>query len=582
MHLSEVTFGRNGVAMKLKFFNSFFEWVLSNKLAALSVGFLYLLLPPTGKGLSSTKDWNDQNLFWQGVINLQEKNDSSWSHDGWVGPGYVGLVRVVSRVFAIDATNAMVLTNRLCFAVAGVFIALIIQLFLRHSFLSEENKKRVLLASVIGFAFIPVFTYSDIPWTNFLTYVIWTLSLYLLFHLKMQSSSDAVKLLIIFTVGFLSFFARQVREADGLILIIFGLIFVSLKLVPDLKSNLITKIYVLKCFVAYFFGILFSWISVGILSANFTIFSQYWKVEEIFPGFKSLYTTGILSRFIGVFVDPCYNSYCPDNSYTGLLDDLSRIWAQPILLQIASLGPAVLLVFFITVKLMIHTKLNLNLLYFFLLVGTGTTFILGYTSLTVLNGSVIKFGTSREFFLPTMLLIVAFVYFLTTHSHSRFNLRFLVIAFNVLTLLMVTLALTIGLPRFENHHVEKVTTTINTNECKESSKCLVRMKILGANAREKQFSTKGWVEAIYKPDFVENNNIKTTGISIQEVIPGKQADVYRKWYQMSKNGILPKEILKGIKSDGVFKLHFVPIYLGVQGTPTHTKHIDELTLIFNK
>lgn len=568
--------------MRVKFFNSFIEWILNKKLAALSVGLLYLLLPPTGKGLTSTKDWNDQNLFWQGVINLQEKNDSTWSHDGWVGPGYVGLVRVVSRIFGIDATNAMVLTNRICFAVAGVFIALTVQLILSHSFLTKKNKKNVLLVGVIGFAFIPVFTYSDIPWTNFLTYVIWTISLYLLFYFKMQSKSEIEKLLIIFTVGFLSFFARQVREADGLILIIFGLIFISLKLIPDLKNILVTKIYVLKCFFVYFFGILFSWISVGILSANFTIFSQYWKVEEIFPGFKSLYTTGILSRFMGVFVDPCYNSYCPDNSYTGLLDDWSRIWAQPILLQIASLGPVVLMIIFIAIAISIRAKLNLNLLYFFLLVGTGTTFILGYTSLTVLNGSVIKFGTSREFFLPTMLLILAFIYFLATNSYAGFNLRFLSVAFNVLTLLMVTLAMTFGLPRFEGHHVEKVFTTINIEECKETSKCLIQMKLQGTNAKEKQFSTQGWVEAIYKPVFVESNKIKTTGISIQEVIPGKQSDVYRKWYKMSKNGTLPNEILSAIKTDGVFKLHFVPIYLGVQGTPTHTKHIDELTINFNR
>ena len=51
---------------------------------------------------------------------------------------------------------------------------------------------------------------------------------------------------------------------------------------------------------------------------------------------------------------------------------------------------------------------------------------------------------------------------------------------------------------------------------------------------------------------------------------------------MSENGILPKEIMKGIGEKGIYTLHFVPIDLGVQGTPTHTKHIEELTIHFEK
>ena len=548
----------------------------------MTVGFLYLILPPTGKGLSSTKDWNDQNLFWQGVINLQTKNDSTWSHDGWVGPGYVGLVRIVSRIFAIDAANAMVLTNRICFATAGFFIALTIKELLVKSIVSNRDKARIIVTCIFGFAFIPVFTYSDIPWTNFLTYAIWCLSLYLLFSLKNMTKSKFEDLIKVFIIGFLGFFTRQVREADGLILIIFGLIFILVKLTPGYINKFISLVYILKNFAVYLFGMALSWLVVGVLSGNYTVFSQYWKVEEIFPGFKDLYPTGIFSRFIGVFVDPCYNSYCPDNSYTGLLEDLSRIWAQPILLQIVSLGPVILILLFITLKVIIQGKANYNIMYFLLLVGTGITFIVGYTSLTVLNGSVIKFGTSREFFLPTMILLLGFVFFLTTNSRYGFNIRLLTNVFNVMTILMLTLALTTGLPRIESHHVEKVSTSIDSNKCISESECVVKMQLKRTNSHVQMFSTQGWVEAIYKPKFVESNRIKTTGISIQEVIPGKQANVYRKWYKMSDQGILPSEIIRAIQSQGIFNLHFVPIFLGVQGTPTHTKHIEELTITFSK
>jgi hypothetical protein len=221
-------------------------------------------------------------------------------------------------------------------------------------------------------------------------------------------------------------------------------------------------------------------------------------------------------------------------------------------------------------------------MYFILFVGTGITFIVGYTSLTVLNGSVIKFGTSREYFLPTMLLLLALILFLSTNSEITFNTRLLTNSFNSLTVFMVLLALTVGLPRIENSHVEKVSTSLNLSECPSSTKCRVKMEITGMNSQRKTLSTHGWVEAIYKPKFIEDNDIKTTGISIQEVIPGKKADVYRKWYKMSKNGILPKEIIKGISEKGIYTLYFVPIDLGVQGTPTHTEHIDELTIQFKK
>ena len=562
--------------------NHFVGWILNSKVAPFVVGLLYLILPPTGKGLSSTKDWNDQNLFWQGVINLQEKNDSTWSHDGWVGPGYVGLIRLISRIFGIDASNAMVLTNRLCFAIAAVFISFSIQSLLANSKVTIKEKTRIIGVSLVGFAFIPVFTYSDIPWTNFLTYAIWCLTIYLLLVMKNNKLSRNTNIALIYLVGFLAFYARQVREADGLILMIFGFIFITLNTIPVIKDRSITKFQIVQKFLIYILGMISSWLVIGILAGNFTIFTQYWKVEEIFPGFKDLYLTGITSRFVGVFVDPCYNSYCPDNSYTGILNDVSRIWSQPILLQIASLGPVVLILIGILLRVFFKFKLNLDLMYFILLVGTGVTFIVGYTSLTVLNGSVIKFGTSREYFLPTMLLLLALILFLSTNSEITFNSRILTNSFNSLTVFVVLLALTVGLPRIENSHVEKVSTSLNLSECPSSTKCRVKMETTGMNSQRKTLSTQGWVEAIYKPKFIEDNDIKTTGISIQEVIPGKKADVYRKWYKMSKNGILPKEIIKGISEKGIYTLYFVPIDLGVQGTPTHTEHIDELTIQFNK
>jgi hypothetical protein len=568
--------------LKINKKDRFVGWILNSKIAPFVVGLLYLMLPPTGKGLSSTKDWNDQNLFWQGVINLQEKNDSTWSHDGWVGPGYVGLIRLISRIFGIDASNAMVLTNRLCFAIAAVFISLSIQSLLSSSKVTVQEKTRIITASLIGFAVIPVFTYSDIPWTNFLTYAIWSLAVYLLFLMKNNKMSNIKNSAAIFSVGFLAFYARQVREADGLILMIFGFIFISLNIIPEIKARIIAKFEIAQKFTIYILGMISSWIFVGLLAGNFTIFSQYWKVEEIFPGFKDLYFTGLISRFVGVFVDPCYNSYCPDNSYTGILDDVSRIWSQPILLQIASLGPVILILTGILVRVFFKFKLNLNLMYFILFVGTGVTFIVGYTSLTVLNGSVIKFGTSREYFLPTMLLLLALIFFLSTSSEITFNTRLLTNSFSFLTVLMVLLALTVGLPRWENSHVEKVSTSLNLTECPSSTKCRVKMESISVNFQRKILSTQGWVEAIYKPKFIEDNGITTTGISIQEVIPGKKTDVYRKWYKMSENGILPKEIMKGIGEKGIYTLHFVPIDLGVQGTPTHTKHIEELTIHFEK
>ena len=568
--------------MKHNTIDKIFEWVLNNKVSAFIVGALFLILPPTGKGLSSTKDWNDQNLFWQGVINLQEKNDASWSHDGWVGPGYVGIVRAISRIFAIDATNAMVLTNRICFAVAGTFIALTVQQILAESSTSYKNKKRIIIVCVVGFALIPVFSYSDIPWTNFLTYSLWSVSIYLLFTLQMLKEVKIINFFKVLFIGFLGFYTRQVREADGLILIIFGVIFICLKLYSKQETKITYFINSLKYLVTYIFGLILSWLTIGVLSGNYRIFSQYWKVEEIFPGYKDLYFTGIISRFVGVFVDPCFNSYCPDNSYTGLLDDLSRIWAQPILLQIASLGPVLLILAFLTLKLIFQAKIDLTVMYFFLILGTGLTFIVGYTSLTVLNGSVIKFGTSREFFLPTMLLILSLAYIMTKNKFTIKEISMTSRLFVSFSFIMFILALTIGLPRFENHHVMRVFTSIEAGSCKIDSKCQIEMTLERQNNLKQTFSTEGWVEAIYKPNYITENKIKTTGITVQEVIPGKKLDVYRKWYKMSGTGYLPTEIENAVKTKGLYTLIFVPIYLGVQGTPTHTEHIKELTIQFDK
>ena len=487
--------------------------------------------------------WNDQFLIYQAVNQNIEGLGNSFTLDGWVGPGYVTLFRLFHYFYNTDELYLdLIKFNQLMIVFTLITMTYtVLVVHLKNQKLHKLNYTYFVQVSIIFFilAFIyyfsGIFQYTIYPWTNFVAMLMWQLAFYILLSLYFNEKYIIAKIIL---VGVVVAFTYQTRQLDGIILFSITIIIISLR--NFFRDNVIVSFFKANLFLL--FGFLTGIVIIGLNTGVFSPFNQYKMISKIFPGYKSPDVLGIPVRFIQVFLDPCFYSMCRYNDFNPLKFSNSRIWDLPVGLSLPLIISAIISSFLIMfVKLKISKELKYILRIF--IIATWLHFF-GYLTLPVINGSVLKYGTSREFISGILILNTAtLVAMLSIKSKMKVYLLF----GNVLLTLGVFANSQFGpFIKFSDFHLRKVQVVLNGNCNLTSSiepECVLYVFGITYNDSVLLLRPKGHIK-VHTPEEY-------------------------KWFKVSESGKIDKDTLQYIRSCPDCLVDVLPIIVGLNGTPVY-------------
>jgi hypothetical protein len=513
---------------------------------------LTFIFPSSGKGLHTLKFWNDQAMYVRG-LNEVLNGENTYGPLGYVGPAYIGLTRFIKQGLDITIGSSFIILNKISFAIFFICLTYSILWAARKVLLLELNKTKIIFASFLIFGtnvFVlrtsQISKYIDVPWTNFLTMACWILTLLIWFiSVKNNFKIDY------FIMGLIAVIAFQTRGIDGTLLLLLNIILIIL-----IDSESIKRI---NRFIFYLTGIVVGYFLIGILSKTFVIFSQYNDIETYFPNYRKPDFQGIWTRFVQVFIDPCYYSFCSENNFQYLSEPGVESWKLPMLYQLPALIPLVIIVLFIITILSFKVRLN-NLdknsraiiqiaIVFYILSMIKMS---GYFTLIVINGSIIKYGLSREFMTTVFVLLLIFNF--TLPILLAYQRNFLVVLSTTisvsLALLIYRLSVVGPIPQIEGKHLSSIQVQF-TPECKNgwSENCKVIVNAKMVNNLSYYIRNEGHIK-------LWNN------------------EGFWKWFALDSNGVVPKAAHSSFDNCPNCFVDVLPIVVGVNGTPTYDVFID--------
>jgi hypothetical protein len=507
---------------------------------------VFKYLAPKNTNSDITRKWNDQNLLLQAVVENIEGRGNSFTADGWIGPGYVTAFRLFNSLFPlVDFYENLVRFNQILFILTIFFINITV-LFFYFNQRGKTNQNLTILR-IFGEAicyltfltfiyyFSGIFQYINIPWTNFLATLLWQIVLLQLLLLVESGKFHSIQIL---SLGFFVFFTYQTRQLDGIILIALSLLFINFYAVKNYSKIL----NILNMNLIYLLGLLSSFFLTGITTQDLSLFNQYKKIAEVFPGYKSPDFIGMPIRLIQVLIDPCFYSMCRYNDFQPLNEGMNNIWGMPLIFSLPLFLPVVIMgVFALIFSSQFTDKYRIL---FFTVITSSLIHIFAHFLLPVINGSVMKYGTSREFISGILILSTIFIMaFIDMKSKIRFIVSTIFIA-SALTIYY--LSIYGPLIKLEEKHLQRAQVTLSKS-CftNQGAGIDCKVKIYGINYGNKvwQIRPKGHVK-------VHNS------------------DQY-KWFRTDEAGNLDKEAVRYINNCENCLIDVLPIIVGVNGTPVY-------------
>ena len=509
----------------------------------------------SGKGLHSIYNWNDQNLY---VVALKEvlNGSNTFSPRGYVGPAYVALARFFKQGLDISIGSSLILMNKIFFIIVfSLIIFLLVDRFRPIRYLLNKEPKSVLpllyfisilLTTYVTVNFNGIQKYTDIPWTNFFTMALWIISL------SIWLSSDSLSFFKYISLGFISILALQTRGVDGALLLLLNFFLIVL------IFNKYSSRVVAYRFLSFIFGSFLSWIAIGITSRSFQLFSQYNEIEAIFPNYRKPDFTGSFTRLVQVFIDPCYLSFCDYNYFEPIKDSSVESWRLPMLWQIPSLSVFIVLIVGLLLTITWNLKkLNLSPREFKTLIVTILFFVFsiakiyGYLLLIVFNGSIIRFGVSREFY--TALFVFLIVYLeLSFILYKRFKYIALFLNFTLIfiSLLIYFISVRGPIPDLKSYHLSSVTSKmVGVCELTTTKSCKITLSGNFVNGSVNELRSDGHVKIWSE-------------------------DGYWEWFPLNPGGFLTKETIESLIECQNCNLDYLPFVVGVNGTATYDDVIN--------
>ena len=176
----------------------------------------------------------------------------------------------------------------------------------------------------------------------------------------------------------------------------------------------------------------------------------------------------------------------------------------------------------------------------------------GYFTLIVINGSIIKYGLSREFMTTVFVLLLIFNFTLPiVLTYQRNFLVFFLATISVsLALLIYRLSLVGPIPQVKEKHLSSIQVQF-TPQCKKgwSENCKVIVKAKMVNNLSYYIRNEGHIK-------LWNN------------------DGFWKWFALDSDGVVPKSAHLAFGNCPNCFVDVLPIVVGVNGTPTYDVFID--------
>lgn len=362
-------------------------------LVVAAVLFAFLVLPPSEQGPASLQGWSDQSLFLRGVVELQTAGSSDLTSGGRVGPGYLGIARILSHVSGLEAGPALILLTRMSFA--ALLLAVLSAALIRRGSQLVANLPTLALVGAVCLA-TPWRLLSDIPWTHPLAAAL-VLAAVLALRWWPARPLPAAGLL-----GFSVAFLIQTRAFEGRALLVAVAVAVAASAIPWWRRRRIIPPFGRPA-AALLAGAVSGWTMVGLSSGHWGLFRQYTRPEE--QATLALDFAQAPAKAVQLFVDPCFRSICGPFDYQpqGVAPaSLSEYWQQPLLMQLPFL--ALTAVVAISALLVLLARRHWPPLDALVALVAAALLIVGYTASIAAGGPHLRYGFVRDFIAPAALL----------------------------------------------------------------------------------------------------------------------------------------------------------------------------------
>jgi hypothetical protein len=491
---------------KILFLNRNLKRLFMNNLLSLLSGstllVITLILPYSGDGKEVQLGWWDQSLFLASLKEALSGKSPVGVTEGLVGPGYIALGVITTKILGTNPATSLVILNRVSFFSTVLVFFVISSLLLRKVLqanvqipASIYGHKAIIIANIL--AFLYTFTlvlssnfvsFSDIPWTHFpatlLTLVCILSTVYSVEGLTNNRPTQYVSFTILGTaLGLL----MQVRFFEGVIFVAALVVWLLLLFLKHLKSSKKGLWLTIKAVpVVLFSFIVTSYLSL-FLSHTKNFHMLYFTLAKHNPTIREItkiYIDNFPLKFIQLFIDPNFFSMNQNYTIQPIIFGFNfTSWKMPLVLQVPVLiyllpCTLILLVFILFVKK--DTSFFLSAEFFLpLLVATGL--ITGYVSSAASGSPHLKYGFVRDFMAPTWCLALTagpWIFYSYIGSHIVYVRKLLLLLPSALPIFICLLYGQVLIKftpffQFKDFHIQ----TLNLSHHCSGLECSVRVKM---------------------------------------------------------------------------------------------------------
>jgi len=358
---------------------------------------LYAVYPKSGMGPRSTIEWYDQSIFLKALTDTIATGSSDLFAGGFVGPGYISLAKILHDLMGLAPDASLILLAKISFITTGVVMLTFVN---RSTAAIPTIYRSGLMAITVRALFTSSWAYTtDIPWTHFTeTALIATLALLI------QNSKPAINQVLI---GIVTVFAFQTRAYEGaVVLVALAIVAFGWSILRIITTG---RLELRRAVGLAGFVVVGAAVAEGVIWATTRVVLPFVQYKND-AGTAKLVWSLLPTKTMQLFVDTCFSAICDSAatkpvSILGFPDQLN-IWWQPLSLQLPALVAAALVV----ALLLVFTggarrALPRADILFALLTAGGV--LLAYTAAAPSGSPHLRYGFSREYLLPMVLLVMA-------------------------------------------------------------------------------------------------------------------------------------------------------------------------------
>ncbi|MBK8086363.1 MAG: hypothetical protein IPK28_22470 [Devosia sp.] len=383
-----------------------------------------------------------------------------------VGPGYIAVTRMLSRVVGLGPAESLIILSRLTFfACALLMLTVALRQRAGAGIAFQAALAAVAVLALVSSVWLP---FTDIPWTHFVAAAL----LGAIVVVGMSGLSLRWRSALI---GALAIALAQTRQFEAMVALVAAMLVAPLALARHwqvLRARPVIALRDLALPLAA--GAVAAFVVIGVFSHNWSFFRQYQN------GSGMVLTPQLApTKAIQLFWDTCYATLCDLTAAptTGFIADSYNSWKQPLLLQLPGLAGAVAgLAALVALRPRHIPRLPIGIVFACV---TGGGLVLAYVSGAPSGSPHLRYGFFRDFIPPLVLLTTAFVGVLAVwRDEMRRSTVPLVAALAVffVTTLLFTGLRTVGLPRIGGPDIARFETI---SSC-IGGKCAFELRVLDA------------------------------------------------------------------------------------------------------